>query len=427
MANEKIDQRVIQILRWSILIQVLFLIISTLRLRFFLPEARPTVESDWPSLISIFLMASLLGILYVKRINSRISKTAFLAILYLLALITIFARQIFSFSVSRQVFINPNPLFFPIRDLTFFRWDAIFFLIIPLVFIAWQYSMREVIVYSLVITVAESLLSFLQSEDSNIFFVIVNMLSSFGRVGIFIIVGWIENRLVTLQRAQQDELLAVNQKLRKYALSSEKLAHTQERNRLARELHDTLAHTLSSTAVQLEATKALFDRNPNEARKMLAQTLENTKNGLVETRRALADLRTSDLESFGLTRAIRNMATSAAERGGFTVDFHMDKDLDMLPDDITHCLYRTALESVENALRHANPKKIVISLISEDEKILLNVSDDGVGFNQTDVKKEHFGIRGMRERVEMLGGKMKIVSSPGSGTRVEVELMREND
>ena len=419
MENEKIDRRVIQILRWSILLQVALLAIST-----FSPRApfrgRPSdFELDPVSLGAILLMPAILGLLYIKKIASRINKTSFLIILYALALITISARQYFSFNIGRMDFS-------PQRFMAF-RWDAIFFLIIPVVFIAWQYSMREVIIFSLVITVAENLPPLIQGNTEEIIFTLINFLGSLARAGIFIIVGWIENRLVTLLRVQKDDLIQANRKLRKYALSAEKLAQTQERNRLARELHDTLAHTLSSTAVQLEAAKALFDLKPEQSKEMLSQTLKNTKNGLVETRRALADLRSSELESFGLSQAIRNMANSAAQRGGFSVNFSMDKDLDMLPEDITHCLYRTAQESLENILRHATASIVSISLLPDANTITLTIRDDGTGFDVSDIRKDHFGIRGMRERVEMLGGRLTIKSQSGSGTQVLVELEREND
>jgi len=419
MQKEKIDQRVIKILRWAVLLQVALLANSTFSPRALFHSRPVKFGLDPISLTVILLMLAILGLLFMEKIASRINKSSFLIILYALALITIVARQYYSVNIGRLDF--PQKRFFA------FRWDAIFFLIIPLVFIAWQYSMREVIIYSLVITFAENFLPLIQGKTDEFLYLLVNFLGSIGRAGIFIIVGWIENRLVMLLRVQQDELKQANRKLRKFALSAEKLAQTQERNRLARELHDTLAHTLSSTAVQLEAAKALFDREPEQSKEMLSETLKNTKNGLVETRRALADLRSSELESFGLTRAIQNMANSAAQRGGFTVDFSMDKDLDMLPEDITHCLYRTAQESLENILRHASASSVSISLLSEADKINLSIRDNGSGFDSSAIKKDLFGIRGMRERVEMLGGTLSIDSQPGSGTQVLVELEREND
>lgn len=277
--------------------------------------------------------------------------------------------------------------------------------------------MREVIFYCVLIVLAEAAPPFFPNSKRDLFFAIANIFGDIARSVILAIVGWIENRLVTLQRGQHTQLIEANKQLRKYALANEKLTQTQERNRLARELHDTLAHTLSSVSVQLEATKALFDRDPAEAKKMLDQTIKNTMCGLTETRRTLVDLRSSELESYGLTQAIRNMGNSAAERGGFKIGFHLDKGMDVITDEIGHCLYRITQEALENTLRHANAKNVSINLLFDEDAIKLQVVNDGKGFHAKQVKKEHLGIRGMRERVEMLGGTFTV---DGSACRSKV-------
>ena len=192
-------------------------------------------------------------------------------------------------------------------------------------------------------------------------------------------------------------------------------------------MHDTLAHTLSSTSVQLEAIKALFDRNPEQAKAMLAQTLENTKSGLAETRRALVDLRTSELEAYGLTQALRNVFQSASERGCFKVEFHLEKGLDVLPDEVSHTIYRTAQESAENILRHANATKAEISLLADGDQIKLKIKDNGKGFDLQKIKKEQLGIRGMRERIEMLGGAFDIQSAEKLGTEITILMKMKYD
>ena len=447
MESTYIDRRVIQILRWAILIQIIFLALSALSPLAFLRGQDLQFRVDIWSLISILLMTLFFIILSLKKVEGKISRRLFLVILYALAAITVIARHLFSYSFSRLFLINPN--------FTLFRWDAIFFLIIPLVFIAWQYSMKEVVVYSLAIMFVEEIPLLFQTSGGapvvqglpqrppnfphlpdrfvaiassryfRILSILANLLGSIARSGIFIIVGWIENRLVDLQRSQHQELEKANKKLRQSALTSEKLAQTQERNRIARELHDTLAHTLSSVSVQLEAIKALFERNPQEAQNMLSQTLQNTKNGLAETRRALVDLRASELESYGLTGAIRNLVQSAAERGGFKTEFHLDPEMDMLSEDLAHCLYRVAQEAAENVLRHAGAKKIWVSLLPEDESVVLTIKDDGSGFDSDELETDHLGIRGMRERVEMLGGQFSVQTAKGLGTEVKAVVNRE--
>lgn len=420
MTKEIVDRRVLQILRWSLIVQVFFLLQSSFAPRYYFLKQGSIAKIDFISIAPILLMILTLVLLSFKAIQVRITKSIFFIILNILALTTIFSRQIILISTPS----SPRGAQFPFAT---FKGDVIFFLIIPLVFIAWQYSMREVFFYSLLTILAEAIPLFLQRNTLDLFFIITNILSDISRSGILAIVGWIENRLVTLQREQQNQLLEANKKLRKYALTNEKLAQTQERNRLARELHDTLAHTLSSVSVQLEATKALFDRKPKDAKKILDQTLKNTKKGLTETRRTLVDLRSSELESYGLTKAIRNLGTSASERGGFKIGFHLDESTDMLSEEIGHCLYRTVQETLENTIRHANAKNVSIDLLSNEAKIRLQINDDGKGFNIKETKKEHLGIRGMQERVEMLGGTFNVESDPESGTTISVELEREND
>jgi signal transduction histidine kinase len=436
MVNESIDRRVIQILRWSIIVQILFLLLSSFSPRFSIRNNYFEIDKvDYLSFASIALMALILIAISIKKIEERVTKKTFLVLLYSIALITIFSRHIFSLSL-RRIMPNSAP--------GLFRWDAIFFLIIPLVFIAWQYSMKDVLIYCLVILVADFTPMIFEQDknmvminnfypqkeplpEPDVFSILSDFMGSFARSIILGIVGWIENSLVTVQRNQHNQLIEANNKLQKYALTSEKLAQTQERNRLARELHDTLAHTLSSTSVQLEAIKTLFDRNPDQAKAMLAQTLENTKSGLAETRRALVDLRSSELEAYGLTQAIKNVVLSAAERGGFTTEFHLDKGLDVLPDEISHSIYRTVQEAVENILRHSNASLTVISLLSEDNHIQLTIKDNGKGFNPKKIKKEHLGIRGMRERIEMLGGTFEILSDEKSGTVINISIEMKYD
>jgi signal transduction histidine kinase len=436
MVNEVIDRRVIQILRWSIIVQILFLLLSSFSPRFSLHNNYFEIDAvDYLSFASVALMTAILVTISIKKVEDRITKKTLLVILYSIALITIFSRHIFSLSLRRMV---------PDTAPALFRWDAIFFLIIPLVFIAWQYSMRDVLIYCLIILITDFIPMLLEQNNNfaifnpttslgdtfpqrGAFSIISDFMGSFARSVILGIVGWIENSLVTLQRSQHSQLVEANRKLQKYAVTSEKLAQTQERNRLARELHDTLAHTLSSTSVQLEAIKALFDRDPDQAKILLAQTLENTKSGLAETRRALVDLRTSELEAYGLTQAIRNLGLSAAERGGFSAQFDLDKGLDVLPDDMSHCIYRTVQEAFENILRHSNASQASVKLFSEDNNVKLIIQDNGKGFNLDKVKKDRLGIRGMRERIEMLGGTFNITSDINKGTEIDICLETNYD
>jgi signal transduction histidine kinase len=422
MAKEWVDKRVLNIFRWSLVVLIIFLFQSSFTpgLYIFRQGEQPSIS--WITLLPISVVIIILIALLFNKVQCCITKPAFLAILYIIAIMTILSRNLVTSGDIR----GPRAM---APMINFFRggWEMIFFLIIPLVFIAWQYSMREVIVYCFAIVFFESVPLAFPSNNRDPFFPLINTMGDIARSLTMLIVGWIMHQLVKVQREQHLQLMEANRKLRKFALTNEKLAQTQERNRLARELHDTLAHTLSSVSVQLEATKALFDRNPDGAKKMLDQTLTNTKNGLKETRRTLVDLRASDLESYGLTQAIRNISLSTAERGGFEVVFNLDKNLDILPDDIAHSLYRTAQEALENILRHANASHVLINMLSSGEAIQLEIKDDGKGFDVDDVSNQNLGLRGMRERIEMLGGEFTISSNSQTGTEIFVTIKRQDD
>ena len=128
-----------------------------------------------------------------------------------------------------------------------------------------------------------------------------------------------------------------------------------------------------------------------------------------------------------MTQAIRNLGTSAAERGGFNVQFDLDKGLDVLPDDISHPIYRTIQEAFENILRHSNASQASVKLYTEDNHIYLTIRDNGKGFNTEKVKNDRLGIRGMRERIEMLGGTFEINSEREKGTEIDIRLEMKYD
>jgi signal transduction histidine kinase len=420
MNQKNLNQRIIPLLRLSIFIQILIYLID-----FNFQPRRPGQSErvllfEPSTIIPVILMTLILIALFIPIIQKKISRKSILLILYAQTFITIGSRFLFSLTSNRN---------FPSPAIGLSRWDTLIFLIIPLIYIAWQYKFTYVIVFCGIVTLTEIIPTILLTRNEwDWYFIAINITSILGRGFILGLIGWIESRLVELQQNQQRQLELSNQKLRKYALTTERLAQSQERNRIARELHDTLAHTLSSVSVQLEAVKALFDLNPGDSKKLLIKSIENTRNGLKETRRTLKDLRSSELESFGLIGAINNVLLSAKERGGFQVNTSLGKDLDSLNDEISHSLFRIVQEAMENIVRHSNAKNVSLTLHLHKNEIVLFISDDGLGFSKRAIKeKDSFGIRGMRERVETLGGVFTINSNPQHGTTIEVVLEKDND
>jgi signal transduction histidine kinase len=208
-----------------------------------------------------------------------------------------------------------------------------------------------------------------------------------------------------------------------HAATLEQLTISRERNRLARELHDTLAHTLSGVAVQLEAVKSLWGVNAEEARALLEQSLNHTRSGLTETRRALRALRATPLEDLGLALALRNLAETMAERSGLTLDLCIQENLNNLSSSIEQGIYRVAQEALENTARHAMARHVKVELVKNDENLILAIMDDGRGFDLHGVDTEsHFGLRGMRERAEAMGGTLEVESRSVEGTTVRLQV-----
>ncbi len=286
-------------------------------------------------------------------------------------------------------------------------------LFVALALTAWEYRLLDVILFAFGIAALELTLLLLHPfKLSNLlifaFIILVRTVS-------FIAVGFFISLLVT-------RLRAANLRLAHYAAAQEQLAINRERNRLARELHDTLAHSLTALAVSLETAAAYFDLDLQKARALLETSLESARAGAEETRRALRALRSSDLEDLGLRLALRKLAESAAARLSLDLELALQDPLPPLPPDVEQTLYRAAQEAIENVVRHARAKKLTVRLFQE-ERMKLIVEDDGAGFEPRAASEGgHFGLMGMRERAELLGGVLRVESRRGKGTRVSLEI-----
>ena len=197
---------------------------------------------------------------------------------------------------------------------------------------------------------------------------------------------------------------------------------SQERNRLARELHDTLAHSLSGVSVQLEAAQALWERDDTAARKMVDQALHSTRQGLAEARRALQALRASSLDDLGLGLAVCTLAKSVAARANLRLTLDVPGHLEPLTPEVEQAVYRVAQEVLSNVARHADASQVSVALARHNGQITLTIRDDGRGFDPAEVEEGHYGLRGLRERAAMLGGTLVIDSHQQQGTTVTLAV-----
>jgi signal transduction histidine kinase len=291
-------------------------------------------------------------------------------------------------------------------------------LMIALVLVAWHYQTWTLVAYTLLLSICELafVLPSTRFEDpksiSYIFTIII-------RTVCFLVVGIFINQLISSLRAEQNSLKIANQKLTHYASTLENLTISRERNRMSRELHDTVVHALSGLSVQLETTKAYLDIDSKTASTLLDQSLESTRKGLTETRRALKSLRANPLEDLGLIHAIQQLARSAAERAKLNLEMDLPEQEIILPSDVEQCVYRITQEAVENVVHHANAKLLGINLTINEKDLQLVIRDDGIGFDPNiDSSIGHYGIIGMMERAQLVGGDITLTSKPNQGTTI---------
>ena len=208
---------------------------------------------------------------------------------------------------------------------------------------------------------------------------------------------------------------------------SVELGAVEERNRLAREIHDTLAQGLTGIALKLETVDALLetDADHDQVRAIVQQALEATRVNLEEARRSVLDLRAAPLEGKNLAEALMQLAAENAQKGKLEIRFdHIDAS-HPLPARIEIGLYRIVQEALRNVVRHAHAEQASVQLIVLPEHIELTVTDDGCGFDPTQIPKGHYGLIGLNERVRLLGGQVVIVSRTGEGTSLEIKVPLE--
>ncbi len=201
---------------------------------------------------------------------------------------------------------------------------------------------------------------------------------------------------------------------------SAQVGAVEERNRLAREIHDTLAQGLTAVSLQLESADALLEAaaDPARVRQMVQQALALTRANLEEARRSVLDLRAAPLAGRTLVEALALLAEAAS----LPVDLLVTGGSQPLPPRVETGVYRLAQEAINNACRHAQASQIVVQLVATPQMVTLTVEDDGRGFDLADVSGSRFGLVGLNERVRLLNGRFHIESTPGKGTRIEAEL-----
>jgi signal transduction histidine kinase len=187
----------------------------------------------------------------------------------------------------------------------------------------------------------------------------------------------------------------------------DELATTRERNRLAREVHDSLGHYLTAVNMQLEAARLVLTRDPAKAAEALTRAQTLTKDGLGEVRRSVAKLRQGPLDNKTLPQALEALAAES-RASGIDTTISLEGSLRPLAPQAELTLYRTVQEALTNSRKHAQPRRIDVTLSYDDAWVTARVRNDGSPPQASDALTSGFGLLGLRERAQLLGGTVTI-------------------
>jgi signal transduction histidine kinase len=254
----------------------------------------------------------------------------------------------------------------------------------------------------------------------------VPLLSKGRIIGAFYLAGKIGAREFSQTDQKLVELLAAHAAIAvenaELLERSRELTVMEERNRLARELHDSVSQTLFSAVFTAEAATELLQRDPHLARAEVEKLQELAKDAVREMRSLVFELRPAEIELDGLVPTLRKHVDVLRRVYGTDIDFSVEGER-RLNVGAERELFRIAQEAVGNALKHSGGSRIAVDVRMRDSVVALSVADDGVGFDPSSpkVRGRHLGLTSMQERAELLGSDLHIESVPGAGARVSVE------
>ncbi len=217
------------------------------------------------------------------------------------------------------------------------------------------------------------------------------------------------------------ELETANRQLREYAVQAEELAVTRERNRIAREIHDSLGHYLTVVNVQIEAARVLDATDPGRAREAIAKAQAFTQEGLQDIRRSLAALRASPMDNKSLAEALQSLV-AASNGAGLQTEFTRQGTPRKLASPVELSLYRAVQEGLTNARKHAGAQQVRVILdFSATDKASVTVQDNGKGA-AAETTNHGFGLLGLRERAQLLNGSLRVETQPDAGFTLKLEV-----
>lgn len=244
-----------------------------------------------------------------------------------------------------------------------------------------------------------------------------------GSVLLALLIGFFVTALVRQTEAREEALAALEATRAELTSTARRAGVLAERERVARDLHDTIAQGFTGIVMQLEAAEHALDRDPEAAAAHLDRARHAARDSLAELRRAVHALRPQELEGANLAEAIERSATRWSQVSGIPASAIADGDPRPLPPDVEVALLRTAQEGLANVAKHACASSASVTVAYAPERVALTVSDDGVGFEPTAAAGTGgAGLTGLAERLDALGGSLRVDSAPGAGTTIVAEV-----
>ena len=230
---------------------------------------------------------------------------------------------------------------------------------------------------------------------------------------------------VLAERQMRQKLANANQQLKEYSQRIEELATVQERNRIAREIHDSLGHALTSLNIQMQTAVKLWEREPKQARSFLAQAQELGKTAMQEVRKSISTLREDAKDERPLEAKIETLVDDFRKGTGLRFCTNISRCASV-PRPVAKTIYRIVQEALTNIFKYAEATEVEIQLKTTPEWLYLTIEDNGKGFD-FDRKSSGYGLRGMQERVAAFDGQFRLKTSPGKGCRIEVQIHSLNE
>jgi signal transduction histidine kinase len=258
--------------------------------------------------------------------------------------------------------------------------------------------------------VAQRLQGFLTNVQLNLVFL-------FGLALVFVLL--LVNALLT-ERQSQESLKKANAQLRQSADEIERLAMAQERSRIAREIHDSLGHSLTALNLQLEGALKLAQRNPEQAQRFLTEAKRLGSVALNDVRESVATLRSDPLRGQSLQTALSTLVNHFQQSTGIKPEVNL-QPTPTLPVNVSTVFYRIVQEGLTNIVKHAKATQVKLDLRCQAQTVSLTLEDNGQGFTPSQTSTG-YGLQGIRERTAAIGGNFHLQSQPGQGCRLQVVL-----